>query len=205
MIQSSDHIVFYGDSITDCGRDRSDSASLGTGYVSLVAASLTSRDESQSPRVTNRGISGNRICDLEARLDEDVLDLRPTVVSILVGINDTWHQFKHGKASPLADFTASYDRVLTRLGTVPNLRTLILEPFLLPHPEDRRVWRSDLDERISAVRELAWKYQIPYLPLDGIFTAASVPTGHAHWLPDGVHPSPAGHRLIADRWLGFTS
>lgn len=203
MIRSTDHVLFYGDSITDCGRDRSDSDSLGNGYVQILADCLANRDSDQSPRVTNRGISGNRIYDLEARLDEDVIALEPTVVSILVGINDTWHRFNHGKESPLPDFTASYERVLTRLGAVENLRILILEPFLLPIPEDRRAWRADLDQRISIIRDLAWKHRIPYIPLDGTFAAASVATGHAHWLPDGVHPSPEGHRLIAGSWLEF--
>lgn len=201
MTDSSDHLLFYGDSITDCSRDRADASSLGYGYVRLIADRLSSNGATDALRFSNTGISGNRIYDLEERLEQDVIALRPTLVSILVGINDTWHSFNHGKSSPISEFTAAYDRILTRLQAEPNLRVVILEPFLLPIPDDRREWRSDLDERIAVIRTLAWKYKIPYLALDGLFATASVGTGHAHWLPDGVHPSAAGHQLIADNWL----
>ena len=205
MIHSSDHLLFYGDSITDCGRNREEPASLGDGYVRLISEQLTTLFPDQTPRVSNRGISGNRVYDLETRLEQDVVALEPTVVSILIGINDTWRLFDRKTPSPIPDFSASYDRILTRLGEIPNLRLFILEPFLLPIPADRSNWRSDLDPRINAIRELAWKHHIPYVPLDGLFAAASVATGHAHLLPDGVHPSPAGHRLIADFWLALAT
>ncbi len=201
MIEPHDHVLFYGDSITDCGRERTDPTSLGSGYVRVISEQLFPGSSERKPRITNQGISGNRIYDLEARLDQDVISLHPTLVSILVGINDTWHSFKHGKPSSISDFCASYDRILSRLKGEASTRVVICEPFLLPNPEDRRSWRPDLDERITVIRYLAWKHEIPYLPLDGAFAAAAVGTGHAHWLPDGVHPSAAGHELIAKRWI----
>jgi len=199
-ISSPEHILFFGDSITDAGRDRTRPEDLGQGYVREIADHLSQGGASAAPRLTNRGVSGNRIYDLEERLERDVLDLRPSLVSILIGINDTWRLFDSGVASPPAEFQASYRRILERLrGT--GCKVMILEPFLLPVPDDRRAWRADVDARIAAIRELAWEFRTPYLPLDGLFAAAAVETGPAHWLPDGVHPSPAGHALIAARWL----
>lgn len=201
---SSDHILFYGDSITDSGRDRANPASLGNGYVNLIAAQLLATEPDVNLKITNRGIGGNRIFDLESRLQADVLDLKPSVVSILIGINDTWRRYDSNVISEIGEFKASYDRVLERI-SASGADIVILEPFLLPIPEDRRKWREDLDPRITAIRELTWDRNLPYLPLDGIFAAAATSTGHAYWMPDGVHPSLAGHGLIAERWLDLFS
>jgi len=193
-INSNEHVVFFGDSITDCGWDRNAAGSLGDGYVKIIAERMP------LVRVTNRGISGNRVYDLEARLDTDVLSLKPDIVSILIGINDTWRTFDAGLASPIPEFQASYRRILERL-LAAKCRVVLLEPFLLPIPEDRRAWRLDVDSRIGAIRELAWDFHLPYLPLDGTFASAAATTELAHWLPDGVHPSAAGHELIATQWI----
>lgn len=198
-MKSSDHIVFFGDSTTATGRDYTNPESLGNGYVNL----LTARLRASRPgciRVANRGAAGNRIFDLEERLQADVLDLKPTIVSILIGINDTWRRYDSDTISEPAEFQACYARILDRLKEA-GIRTVLLEPFLLPIPEDRKEWREDLDPRITRTRELAWERGLPYLPLDGIFAAAATSTGAAYWLPDGVHPSLAGHALIAEHWL----
>lgn len=201
ILRPNDHVLFYGDSITDCGRNREDPRSLGGGYANLIAARLLALYPDWNLRMTNKGVGGNRIYDLESRLDQDVISLRPTFVSILIGINDTWRFYDSKTASPIGEFQASYRRILGRLKELPDFRGVICEPFLLPIPEDRRKWREDLDPRITACRELAWEFGLPYLPLDGLFAAESAKTGHAYWLPDGVHPTLAGHGLIAEKWL----
>lgn len=195
-----DTILFYGDSITDCGRDRANPGSLGNGYVSLIAADLDFRCPAPARRILNTGISGNRIYDLEKRLDADLLAHRPTVVTFLIGINDVWRRYDSGVPSPIADFTAAYRRVLTRIQQELAPRLVLMEPFLLPVPEDRRAWREDLDPKITAVRDLAGEFGARLVPLDGLFAAAATTAPAAYWLPDGVHPSPAGHALIADAW-----
>lgn len=199
-LDSGGLIVFYGDSITDCNRSREQADDLGDGYVKRVADRLPERFPGRNLRIVNKGISGNRIYDLEGRLATDVLPLKPALVSILIGINDTWRAFDSGIASPAPEFQASYRRVIARI-LESGSKVLLMEPFLLPIPDDRRAWRTDLDARIAATRELAWEFHLDYIPLDGIFAAAAAATGHAHWLPDGVHPSPAGHDLIAEHWL----
>jgi acyl-CoA thioesterase I len=200
-IKESDTVLFTGDSITDSGRNRPDANPLGTGYPFIVGSRLQAKVKSPSLRIFNRGISGNRIYDLEARLEQDLLALQPTVVSILIGINDTWRRYDRKMDSPIPEFKASYARILQRIHDVLEARVILLEPFLLHVPEDRAAWREDLNPRIDAVRELAVEFKTELLPLDGIFAAAACQAPAAFWLPDGVHPSAAGHALIADAWM----
>ena len=196
-------VVFFGDSITDCGRDRDATVpnqSLGSGYAMLAAAQILADDPGGHWQFWNRGIGGNRVYDLEARLQSDVLDLQPDMVSILIGINDTWRRYDSGATSSIEDFSASYRRILSALHD-NHIGVMMLEPFLLPVPDDRRQWRVDLNPRIEASRDLAREFGVPYLPLDGAFAAASTQAPPGFWLPDGVHPSLAGHGLIATAWL----
>jgi acyl-CoA thioesterase-1 len=204
ILKPSDHIVFFGDSVTDCDRDRTDGGDrgLGLGYVRICQALLQAKRPDLAVRVTNRGISGDRIYDLEARLERDVLAEFPDVVSILIGINDTWQRYgTHQRASPVPEFAACYRRILRRLQTETRARLVLCEPFVLPVPEDRAGWREDLDPRIRAVRELAGEFGAAWLPLDGCFAAAARKRPPEFWLPDGVHPSAAGHGVIATAWL----
>ncbi len=202
LLQPNDHVLFYGDSITDAGRNRDASgvAGLGQGYAMLIASQLLAQLPEWNLQFSNKGISGNRIYDLEERLESDVLALNPTLVSILIGINDTWRRYDSNVVSKIDEFKASYHRVLTELRD-RDVRLLILEPFLLPIPEDRIAWREDLDPRITACRELAREFGATYVPLDGMFAAAATRQSLEYWLPDGVHPSLAGHAFIADHWL----
>ena len=199
-IQKNDHILFYGDSITDAGRDRNNRENLGFGYAALVAARLQALYPESNLHFTNRGIGGNRIYDLEERLEADVLAAQPTLVSILIGINDTWRFYDKKLESPIADFQASYRRILQKISGTGS-RLVILEPFLLPVPEGQRDWRADLDPRIQSIRELAREFGTGYIPLDGIFAQAATRQKMDYWLPDGVHPSLAGHALIAEHWI----
>jgi lysophospholipase L1-like esterase len=199
--QSTEHIVFFGDSTSATGRDYTNPDSLGNGYVNLLAARFRALRPGRV-RVTNRGSAGNRVFDLEERFQHDVLDLSPTLVSILIGINDTWRRYDSDTISDLDEFQACYARILDRLNAA-GIRAVLLEPFLLPVPEDRKAWREDLDPRIGRIRELALERGLPYLPLDGIFAAAATATGAAYWLPDGVHPSLGGHGLIAEHWYAL--
>ena len=127
--------------------------------------------------------------------------LKPTLVSILIGINDTWRRYDSGVISPPHEFKKSYHGILTTLRERTSARILICEPFLLPIPDDRKNWREDLDPRIGVCRELAREFNTLYLPLDGLFAAASTRAPLAYWLPDGVHPSLAGHAFIAEQWI----
>ena len=199
-------IVFLGDSVTDCGR-RAEHAPLGDGYVSIVAERM-SRDGA-APRIVNAGVNGNRVRDLPPRLAEDVLSHRPDVVSIDIGVNDTWRRFDRDDETPSELFEAGYREVLDALGAA-GLRSgsiVFVEPFLLPVREDQVAWRADLEPKIEVVRKLAREAGGVLVPADTVMRAAAAAGaggGGAALAPDGVHPSRAGHEIIAGAWLDAT-
>ncbi|MEV0716468.1 SGNH/GDSL hydrolase family protein [Asanoa sp. NPDC050611] len=185
-------IVFAGDSITDCER-RTDPAGLGDGYVRRIAATL-----GDAVRVVNRGISGNSTGDLRARWASDVLAENPSLVSVLVGINDTWRRYDSGTVTTVEAFEDNYRALLDPLAGVP---LILIEPFLLPINEEQVTWRADLDPKLAVVRKLATEYAATLIPADTALAAAGTPADMA---PDGVHPSPRGHDLLASLWLEHT-
>ena len=200
-IQPHATVLFQGDSITDAGRSRENGEDLGRGYAAMVAAWFSARYPGHSVRFLNRGISGNRTGDLLARWQEDCLDLHPTWVSILIGVNDTWRRYDAGDPTPTDVFEANYRALLSMTADIVGSHIIILEPFLLPIPPDRAAWREDLGPKIAVVRALAREFNTLFVPLDGLFAAAATQREMAFWLPDGVHPTPAGHALIAQAWL----
>jgi acyl-CoA thioesterase I len=200
-LRPTDHLLFLGDSITDCGRQRADPSSLGSGYVAMIAARLRAAIASPQMGFRNIGVSGNRVYDLEARIETEALPFRPTVSTVLIGINDVWRRYDRGLSSQVDEFRASYRRMLGSLREATGCQLILMEPFLLPVPDDRRQWREDLDPKLAIVRELAVEFGAALVPLDGLFAEAATRAPAAFWLPDGVHPSDAGHALIAEAWL----
>jgi acyl-CoA thioesterase-1 len=201
LIDINDRILFTGDSITDCGRVREDAQHLGFGYAALAAAHLQARVASPQLKIFNRGIGGNRVCDLLKRFDSDLLALQPTVVSILIGINDTWRRYDRKDATDAAAFERDYRTLLEKIAKHLTARVVLLEPFLLHVPEDRYAWREDLNPKIDVTRKLAVEFGAELLPLDGLFAQAATQAPAAYWAADGVHPTGAGHALIAETWL----
>ncbi len=201
LINKGDVVLFQGDSITDTHRDRVYD-SLGTGYAYIAASLFSSLYPEKEVRFVNRGISGNRVRDLEDRWNEDCLALMPTVLSIMIGINDCWKRYSLNDPVPLEDYHRGYRRLITRAKErFPDIKLILMEPFLIPALPELSIWREDLDPKIQAVRELSREFGAEYVPLDGLFAAACSKSEAAYWAPDGVHPSPAGHGLIARAWL----
>ncbi|HZR42333.1 MAG TPA: SGNH/GDSL hydrolase family protein [Ktedonobacteraceae bacterium] len=194
-------ILFQGDSITDAGRDRQDPDGLGNGYAMMAAAWFQALYPEKGVRFINRGISGNRAKDLRDRWGKDCLELQPTWVSIMIGINDTWRRYDSHDPTPLEEYAATYRAILEDVRKKLAARLMLCEPFVLPVPADRVNWREDLDPKIAVVRQLAREYQAILVPLDGIFAQAATQREPAFWAHDGVHPSAAGHALIAQSWL----
>ena len=192
-------ILFQGDSITDAGRGKP--PGLGTGYARIAADILLSRAPELGLTVMNRGISGHRAKDLVDRWDRDCIELKPDVVSIMIGINDTWRAFDSGDPTAADDFEASYRTMLVRTRTELGAKIVMVEPFVLECPPDRVAWRADLDPKIAAVRRLAREFADVYVPLDGIFAEACTRVEPKYWAADGVHPTGPGHAFIALEWL----
>lgn len=201
LIEDQAVVLFQGDSITDCGRDRGNGNDLGNGYALMASALFSQKYPEKQVRFINRGISGNRVMDLQQRWQEDCFELQPTWVSIYIGINDTWRRYDSNDPTSVEAFAEGYRNLIVRTREKLDARLILIEPFVLPVPEDRKRWREDLDLKINAVRELAREFHTLYVPLDGLFAQASTQTPPAYWAADGVHPSPAGHALIAKAWL----
>lgn len=201
MISSNDVVLFQGDSITDVRRAR-ETDPLGTGYAFIAASLFMSRYPEMNVSFINRGVSGNRVADLEVRWDEDCLDLEPNVLSIMIGVNDCWRRFDRNQHTSTESYRAGYERLLTRVKErSATTKIVLLEPFLIPARTEQLAWREDLDPKIHAVRELARAFGAVYVPLDGLFAEACAKQKPEYWSQDGVHPSPAGHGLIARAWL----
>jgi lysophospholipase L1-like esterase len=186
--------LFIGDSVTDCDRLVTPDG-LGNGYVRFISDGL--RSDARQITVLNRGISGNRVGDLRARWKEDCLDLQPSLVSILVGINDTWRRYDSGDPVELRDFERDYRSLLEPLDRVD---LFLVEPFLLPISDDQREWREDLDPKIETVRDLAAEFGATLVRADLCLNAYAENLGVDALAPDGVHPTPRGHELLAAEW-----
>lgn len=194
-------ILFQGDSVTDGGRVREFPDDLGVGYPLLVGALYTAVYPERHARFFNRGVSGDRVVDLADRWERDCLALRPDILTILIGVNETWRAFDASDPTPAAVFERQYRELLERTrADVPACRIALMEPFLLPSSLTDP-WRSDLDPKLHAVRRLAREFGCALIPLDGLFAAASARAAPETWAHDFIHPTPAGHGLIARAWL----
>jgi lysophospholipase L1-like esterase len=196
-------VLFQGDSITDCGRDREDFYGLGGGYAMMVAKLFGELHPNLEVEFVNRGISGDRACDLKRRWQEDCIDLKPDVLSIFIGINDVWRRYDDAKDPTSAEkFEENYRYILNETRTkLPSTKIIIMEPFVLPIPEDRKAWREDLDPKIQVARKLAYEFKATYIPLDGIFAKAYIESSPELLAGDGVHPTEEGHKLITSNLI----
>ncbi|AWB43627.1 lysophospholipase [Paenibacillus sp. CAA11] len=200
-------ILFQGDSITDGGRGRTDDPNhiMGHSYAYMIAGILGQELAKQRPVFINRGVSGDRASDLYARWNEDAISLQPDLISILIGVNDAW-RIASGEPSGATDrFERAYRYLLEETREVlPETRLVLCEPFVLKTGATEERW-DFWQERMAAyqntVRGLAEQFGAAFVPLQDKFNAAEEQVDAAYWLWDGVHPTAAGHQLIADQWL----
>lgn len=191
-------ILFQGDSITDCQRNREDFWGLGDGYVKYVAEALRKAYPDVYFEFINRGISGNRTENLVARLDEDLIDLNPDIVTLMIGLNDTWHRYQIDLFTDIEYFKSNLKLILERIKNETNAKLIMMEPFLL-YDMGKDDMRPDLDEKIVEYHKLALQYADYFISLDSKFTEARVNGIDVYDLsPDGVHPGEAGKQLIAN-------
>jgi len=194
-------ILFQGDSVTDAGRDRSEFHDMGNGYPKYASAMISDAFPDTEFEFINLGISGNRTENLVERLQSDFIDVQPDIVSILIGINDVWHFFSHNIVTTDEAFEANCRKVLAAIKEKTHAKILMIEPFLLYTP-DKAHFRPSLDAKIDIYRKLAREFADVYLPMDGIFAAASVKTKNPLvYSDDGVHPNVEGARFLAEEYL----
>ena len=197
-------ILLQGDSITDAGRSRESDWSMGFGYPTLLNSRI-SYDYPGQYKVLNRGISGNRIVDLYARIKQDIINLKPDILSILIGVNDIWHELVFQNGVPADKFFKIYSMLIEEIkAALPDTKIIILEPFILKASATEEHWeefRTQVPVMAAKAREIADKYGLPFVELQNKFDEALQYQPEAYWLEDGVHPSAAGHELIAREWM----
>jgi len=198
-------ILFQGDSITDAGRSRENNAQVGTGYPLLVKASL-GFDQPGEHEFFNRGISGNRIVDVYARIKADILNLKPDFMSILIGVNDVWHELSANPNGVDAEkFYKVYCMLIEEvLEALPDIKILIMEPFVLKTTQREEEWGyfdPETRARAEMAKKVAEKYNLAFLPLQKGLDELCEKAEPAYWLGDGVHPTAMGHEFIKREWL----
>jgi lysophospholipase L1-like esterase len=186
--------VFIGDSVTDCGRLIQ--PPFGDGYVFNIAQSARLSGE-----IINVGTSGHRLIDLENRWSTDVLAHRPTLVSVAIGINDTWRRYDDNEITLPHDFEDRYRRVLRATKAQGDPHLVLCEPFLLAVREEMTIWREDLDPKIAILHKLASEFGATLVPFDRHFKALSQEVPMIELAEDGIHPSKLGHKIMSDLWL----
>jgi lysophospholipase L1-like esterase len=206
-LKRDDVILFQGDSITDAGRKREDAkpndvGSLGRGYSFLAAASLLEKHADKNLQIYNKGISGNKVYQLAERWDADCLDLKPDVLSILIGVNDFWHTLTNGYTGTVQKYRDDYKALLTRTkDKLPDVKLIIGEPFAVTGVravDDK--WYPAFNDYRAAAREIAVSFGATFIPYQTIFDKAQKLAPGAYWTGDGVHPSIAGNALMAHAW-----
>jgi len=201
-------ILFQGDSITDSGRNKEDEGFntariLGSGYPLLSGAALLNKYAALTLKIYNRGISGNKVYQLAERWDPDCLDLKPDVLSILIGVNDIWHKL-NGTYNGTPDiYRNDYNALLERtLKALPNVKLIICEPFGVrgvKAVDDK--WYPEFYEYQKIARDTARKFKATFIPYQSIFDEAQKKAPGSYWTGDGVHPTLAGAQLMAKAWM----
>ena len=191
-------ILFQGDSITDAGRNREDPHELGNGYPKYAAQFIKEDYPDIDFEFINLGISGNQTKDLVERLEKDFIEIQPDIVSIMIGVNDTWHHAGDKSWIPSETFENNYRTVLSAIKERTNAKIIMLEPYLLPCAE-KEFFREDLDPKIQIVRRLAREFADVYIPTDGLFASGLVGVEDIMvYSGDGVHPNAAGAEFIGE-------
>lgn len=151
-------ILFQGDSITDAGRDKANDVHLGFGYATLVKGTI-GLDFPNKYTFINRGISGNRIVDVYSRIKMDILNLKPDIMSLLIGVNDVWHEINNQNGVEAEKFFKIYDMLISEIKQeLPDIKIIILEPFVLKAAATEANWdlfKSEVAKRAEKAKEIA--------------------------------------------------
>ncbi|HUX94222.1 MAG TPA: SGNH/GDSL hydrolase family protein [Bacteroidales bacterium] len=207
-LQKNNIILFQGDSITDAGRNKEDNSFnnarvLGSGYAMLTGAALLEKYASLDLKIYNMGISGNKVYQLAERWDKDCLDIKPDILSILIGVNDIWHKLNGQYEGTVGIYKKDYIALLERTKrTLPNVKLVICEPFAVPGVkavDDK--WYPEFYDYQKAAREIADKFSATFIPYQKIYDEAQKRAPGVYWTHDGVHASLAGAKLMAEAWL----
>lgn len=195
--------LFQGDSITDTNRvdDNEDNFGLGCGYALLLASDFL-KNRKDEFRFINRGNSGDRITDVYVRIKEDIINLKPDMMSILIGVNDVSHELTQNCGVTPEKFEKIYSMLIEEVTeALPEIKIFILEPFIMKGIHTEARWdefSGEVHKMAKASENIAKKFNLEFIPLQNKFDAAAADGNHRYWSVDGIHPSAAGHQLIKE-------
>ena len=153
-------------------------------------------------QVYNRGISGNKVPDLAARWQADCIDLKPNLLSILIGVNDIWHKLNGRYDGSVEQYESGFnDLIKSTKEALPETKLVICEPFVLRCGAVSDKWFPEFDERRAACKRVAEKANAVFVPFQEMFDRALKRAPAEYWAGDGVHPTIAGHGLMAQFWM----
>lgn len=200
-------ILFQGDSITDAGRNREETGynnpkALGTGYAMLIAVQLLEEYAELNLKIFNKGISGNKVYQLAERWDKDCLELKPDVLSILIGVNDFWHKLNGNYNGTIEIYRNDFIALLERTKkALPDVKLVICEPYAVPGVKAVDVkWFPDFYEYQKAAREIADRFGAIFVPFQKAYDEAVKRAPASYWTGDGVHAALPGAQLMAEAW-----
>ena len=207
-LKENDVILFQGDSITDGNRGRNEDLNHihGHGYQYILTAEMWHDNLDKSPIFINRGISGNRCFELLDRWQEDCIDLKPTILSILVGINEIGAMDINVDGASLDNNEKSYRAILDRVKKeLPETLIIIMEPFYGDSKNERwdTFYKAHIGELQKRTRKIAEDYGAVFVPLQDMFDSCREKTDIFNLIWDGVHPTTCGHQLIANQWKKY--
>jgi lysophospholipase L1-like esterase len=194
-------VLFQGDSITDGNRGRNTDPNhiLGHGYQFIIASKYGEKLAERQLVFMNRGISGNKVSDLAKRWDKDTVELKPDILSILIGVNDL------NAGVSAEEYERQYDELLAATQrALPKTKLVLCEPFGLPVGHYQSNWSTqsvEFAKRRAIVHRLAAKYHAPVVEFQKAFDEATRRAPADYWMWDGVHPTYSGHQLMADEWV----
>lgn len=195
--------LFQGDSITDANRDDENNSNfgLGCGYALLLASEIEKKNKREI-KFINRGNSGDRITDVYARIKEDIINLNPDFMSILIGVNDVSHELTMNCGVSPKKFRMIYELLIEEIvEALPKIKIFILEPFILKGTATEKLWsefNSEVRKMAEVSRQVAEKYNFDFVPLQQKFDELSSDGDTGYWSVDGVHPTSAGHQVIKE-------
>ena len=194
--------LFQGDSITDAGRRGADSP-FGSGYARMFIDKVVANHPERSITFVNRGIGGHSVVDLQARWEDDAINVKPDWLSIMIGVNDL-HRSILGRPEPISPelYREAYDNILSRTLKAGKCGIVLIEPFYISQDmsgsSHRTIVLGMLPDYIAVVREMAKKHGTLLVNTHDIFQEHLKYRDPNHFCPEPVHPNPAGHAVIAE-------
>ena len=187
-------ILFQGDSITEWHRDVNDPDSIGDGYVAFAIEYLTKQFPDREFKFFNRGVSGDRTRELLKRWQKDTVDIQPDIMTLMIGVNDTWRRYDMNDPTPVEEYEQNLRTLLDDVKANTQAKLLMIEPFLAHADND--LWREDFYLKVNAYRRVAKEYADAYLPMDGLFAMMCVENEPTHWSADGIHLIEPGNERM---------